>query len=165
MRWQEILAVGVVLIIVMAAFVLLMPYIFPGAPPPGAPSWHFKGWWQFNRQVDTAVVGHPVTLQLEIVGQAVSVGTLKIEIKKDIPLAPDVVVHTDSKPLSLVLGQTVQVNTTFTPDKPTDTAVREYFFKLYWNDVVIYDPTIPGQRYGLKVTEVAVTYQGGEFEG
>jgi len=173
MRWQEIVAVGVVLIAIIIALTLVIPYLYPswlpGAPPPvGAPSWQFKGWWQFNKQVTTAIVDQPVTLKLEIVGQAVTVGTLKIEIRKDIPWYSgwkDVTVHTDSKTLSLVLGQSIEVETTFTPNQPTDGGVREYFFKLYWNDICIFDPTTPGQRYGLKVTTETIIYGEGEFEG
>ena len=173
MGWKEIAAIGIVLIAVLLVFALILPYIWIlpwGRPPPiGAPTWQFKGWWQFGRQVDTAIVNQPVTLRLEIVGQVVSVGTLGIEIRKDIPFAFDVTVYTDAKTLSLVAGQNVTVETTFTPDQPTGdlSNVREYFFKLYWNGISIYDPTTPGQRNGLQVTEGggAVTYQGGEFEG
>jgi hypothetical protein len=173
MTWKEVVAIGAVIIIVLLGVALILPYIWPlpwGRPPPlGAPSWQFKGWWQFGRQVDTAIVGQPVTLKIEIIGQAVSIGTLGIEIRKDIILWFDVTVHTDSKTLTLVAGQNVTVETTFVPDAPTGSLpgnVREYFFKLYWNGICIYDPATAGQRYGLHATSGApVTYSGGEFEG
>jgi len=161
MRWTTILTIAVVIVIAAMLFLIVIPYT-----PLGQPAWQFKGWWQFGVQVETAVVNQPVTLKLEITGGAISVGVLNIEIKKDIPNAYDEIVHTESKPIALFFGQTMTIETTFTPDKPTDTGVREYYFKIYMNGVPIYDPTTPGQRYGLKVTGAPpVSYSGGEFEG
>jgi len=159
--WREITLIGGVI-----AVLIIVYYFFLAPVPPGAPGWSFEGWYQNDIRVDTALVDQPVTLKLKLTGAApMSAGTLRVEIKKDVRLWWDVVAHTETVPIALGPGAVQIVEVTFTPDEGTD-GVAEYFFKLYWNEKVVWDPQARGARYGLKVTEAApLTFHEVEFEG
>jgi len=146
--WRELTLIGGLI-----AFLVLV-YSFILAPtPPGAPSWSFAGWYQNDTLVETAVENQPVTLKLKLTGtMPMSAGTLRVEIKKDVRWWFDTTVKSEPESISIALapGAVQMVEVTFTPDEPTD-GVAEYFFKLYWNDKVLWDPQTRGERYGLKV--------------
>jgi len=172
LTWREIVAGGVFFLILFVGYYLFLPFLprlpwQPPVTPVGAPTWSFVGWYQEGVMVTEAIVNVPVTLKIKLVGVTPSsIGTLRIEIRKDIRFATDVTVHTDSKSISLMPDQETIIETTFTPDKVTD-GIAEYFFKLYWNEVIIYDPKTREERFGLKVVEpmIEVEYVEAEFEG
>jgi hypothetical protein len=98
-------------------------------------------------------------------------GTLKVEVKKDKVMSPDVVHKVLEKSVTLPAGsgETDWIDMgTFVADEVTGNGIgqtRQYFIKVYWNDECIHDPTDPNTREAVFVVETEVAYSVGEFEG
>lgn len=152
----EIILVGL-LIVAGLLLALFGPGVLPWwaqpEEPVNPPGWSFEGWYQHGNRVSIAKVVEPVTLKLELSsGSTPVVGNMMVKIKKDIRFGEDVV-ETSIKLVNLLPKSKETVEMEFTPHSTTGLFVREYFFKLYWNGVSLYDPTTPGQRHGLQVEE------------
>jgi len=127
----------------------------------GLPVMGFEGWWVGNALVVSKSDGRywvdwntTSTLKLAVTsGEYVLSGKLTVEIKKDYFGKPDPSVLKRDFSINLQPWQDQVVDVTFTPNEATSASgtCREYFFKLYWNDQVFYDPCIPLSRYGLGV--------------
>jgi len=88
-------------------------------------------------------------------------GELKVEVKKDIIWGSDQVYTVFTKEISLDPLQDMWFNVgSFSANDETGalpTQVREYFIKVYFNDMRIYDPTDPNQREWVKTGTPAST--------
>lgn len=120
-------------------------------------SQEFVSWEQGGSIVDTAKINEPVTLNLNIYSNSLIgySGTIKVQIKKDVP-GTDKVVTTKSVSVNIPMGldkkQPIEVK--FTPDENAGSLLdtcKEYFYKVYLGDKAIYDPTTSGDRNGLYV--------------
>lgn len=75
-------------------------------------------------------------------------GTLKVEVKKDISWYPDEILTTFAKQVTFNKENTM---TTFpgsyqATDLTGTNNFHQYFYKVYWNNELIYDPTNPNSR-------------------
>lgn len=155
-----IVALGLLLGIILILYFWVHPIT-----PLGSPSWAFEGWYQDGRQVQTALVGRPVELRIRVTaGSFPAIGTLKVEIREDVVgsigewIYPDVTIASQDHAISLMPGQSTILTTPFVPPAPTYGSsaqmgqIREYFFKLHWLGVPIYDPKTPLARNGLQAS-------------
>jgi hypothetical protein len=149
------------IVIILIAYFLIHPL-----PALGSPNWAFEGWYQDGQQVQTAVAGRPVELRIRVsAGGIPSIGILRVEIREDVVgsimdwINPDVTIAGVDHSISLMPGQSQVLVTVFTPPSPTYGSsanwgqIREYFFKLWWNGQLLYDPKTPLARNGLQVSE------------
>jgi len=97
--------------------------------------------------------------------------TLKMEIRRDIISGTDSVKATLTKTKSVPSGISFVDMGTFVADEQTYESgsgkLREYFMKVWINDVLVYDPTDPATREWVKTTSTAgsVTWESpGEWE-
>jgi hypothetical protein len=156
---------GLILVAVIIIGVAAIVYMVkPPTAPPDTPTVAFDGWYdEKGSRIWKAAVGQKVTLKLKVQASPIgSMGVLTVEVRKDIPFAPDKTAETRSFQLNLLPLQTETLQVTFTVDE----YCREYFYRVAWKGIWIYDPTTPGARNGLGVLkpEEAVEYVGTEFE-
>lgn len=96
-----------------------------------------------------------VQVYATVSASASATGTLSVEVKKDMVLISDQSLTTLSKQVNLNAGQNTVLVGQFTASDLTSGTFRQYFFKTYWNNDVINDPTDPNNR------EAVTTYSGG----
>ena len=96
--------------------------------------------WEVGGQVvTTARTGDNVTarVMLKAQGGAVS-GTLRIVIKKDIPVLPDQDYVQATASLSLADGENRAFTVKWSPNEATSTTMRGYIIDVWFNDTEIY---------------------------
>ncbi len=119
----------------------------------------FVSWEQNGATVETARVNEEVFLNLDVYSATLLgySGDMTIEIKKDLTGANDKIFARKTVKIDIPYGldqkQTVRIS--FVPDEETGLVVREYFYKVYIGNKVIYDPTDSGNRNGLLVKKYA----------
>lgn len=121
----------------------------------------------------TVFVGSDVKVYVKLTASSPSSGTLRVEVRKDVVWAADVLYATLTQQVTLTAGENTVYAGSFTADVLTSDSVgsvRQYFVKIYWNDVCIYDPTDPNTRECVftKPKTVAgggIGYGGTVFEG
>ncbi len=143
-------------------------------PPPTSDKLRheFVGWYVGGNKVDetraTVNLNDQVELRLKLIaGTSDALGTVTVEIKKDIPYTnpwtsfSDEVHDAQQKPVSLKAGQSTIISATFSADEATTEyggRVRSYFYKLYsplLNEP--YNPTDPATRECLFVSSTPTT--------
>jgi hypothetical protein len=103
-----------------------------------------------NDTIITVPVGSTVEVyvKLTVTGDSAS-GTLSVEIRRDIVWLPDVVHTVLTEVVNLSAGEHWVHVGSFTVTDPTGTLpgqVRQYFNKVYWDGICIFDPTDPNTR-------------------
>ncbi len=102
------------------------------------PQISFGGWYLDDRKLQGTQVAmfYGETIRLDLILSAPSdiSGSLKVEFVKDIVGGGDRVVISETQELDLVGGQSRSVSFVVQPDELTENRVRQYFYRVYWND-------------------------------
>jgi len=119
----------------------------------------------------TVFVGTEVTVYIKVkTGTYRAIGTLKVEVRKDIVWYPDETHKVLEKSIDVpanTISDWINMGTFIAEDLTSDSpgSVRQYFIKVWFAGELIYDPTDPTTRECVFTKSGEVSYYEGEFEG
>jgi len=105
-------------------------------------------WWTVGGvKVTEASVGSTVVAHVKIKASGGRLdGSIRVRIRKDIPLFPDEDYKVKTFDVSVGTGQTVELKVSFSPDEATSFTLRGYFVQvdlITWNDSWTMDDSYP----------------------
>jgi hypothetical protein len=120
-----------------------LSYVFPGT---------FSQSGGVSGSQVTAIVGQPVSVSVTLSAAPSQTGALSVEIRRDIVVYPDSIYVWLNQ--TVTVGSSTTINAgSFTPSDYTGSCigcVRQYFFRVWWNNQLVYDPTDPSTRESVQ---------------
>jgi len=108
-----------------------------------------------GRQI-TVPVGSEVEVFVTLSATAPTTGNLEVEVRKDIAFWADETAKTCFFRVSIGTSQQQFGPCVFSANELTDGSLRQYFVRVYWNDVLGYDPADPSTREYVLTEAVAI---------
>jgi len=115
---------------------------------------HFQSGGEDGRRI-TVVVGSSVDVYVTLGATGTMRGELKVEVWREIASPPDAIKKTCTKAVSLFERLQEVHACNFVADDLTGGSFRQYYLKVYWNGVVLYDPADPMAREAVMTVPAA----------